>query len=60
MGRGYMSLNPGEDGREYLNMFVSFYLHLNKYIDSDHLRHIYLASFSSPADFSQESGNLVP
>ena len=30
-------------------MCVSFYLHLSKYFDSDHLCYIYLASFTSPA-----------
>ena len=32
-----------------INLCVSFYLHLSKYIDSDHLCYIYLASFTSPA-----------
>ena len=34
---------------KYINLYVSFYLHLSKYIDSDHLCYIYLASFTSPA-----------
>ena len=32
-----------------LIVYVSFYLHLSKYINSDHLCYIYLASFTSPA-----------
>ena len=40
--------------------YVSFYLHLSKYFDSDHLRYNYLASFTSLADFSPESRDLVP
>ena len=35
-------------------MYVSFYLHLSKYIDSDHLCYIYSASYPSPEDLSRK------
>ena len=37
----------------YINLYVSYYLHLSKYIDTVHLCYIYLASFTSPVDLSQ-------
>ena len=42
----------------WLYVYGSFYLHLSKN-DSDHVCYIYLASFTSPADFSPKSWYLV-
>ena len=39
----------------YMNMCVSFYLQLSKYIDLDHLCYICLASSSSPTNLSTKS-----
>ena len=43
---------------KYINVYVSFYLHLSKYIDSDHLCYIYLASFTSLQEVSPDSQYL--
>ena len=44
-----MSLVVGSSFRQilFINMYVSFYLGLSKYIDLDHLCHNYLASITS-------------
>ena len=41
-------------------MYVSFYLYLSKFIDSNHLYYIYFISFKRTADLSLESRQLVP
>ena len=44
----------------YLTVFMSIYLHLNKYFESNQLYYIILASYPSPVDLFPKSLCLVP